>query len=294
MTKPSSSARSPKQSAKDSQRISQFTHQGLTFDVVDSGPLDGEVVVLLHGFPSTKESWSAVNQILNASGYRTLAPDQRGYSPLARPQKRSDYRLDYLAADIEALIAEIGQPVHLVGHDWGSMVAWRVAQRHVQPIKTLTSVSVPHPGAYMRSMLSSNQLFKSYYMALFQLPRVPEWLTTKTKIMKGLLKDSGMTPEQVQNFNHDIVDRGALTTAINWYRAMPFMNPKTMFSKVKVPTTHVWSEGDTALAKAGAALTSRFVDADYKLEVLKKLSHWIPEEAPEALAEIIEARIRTV
>ncbi|AXI03676.1 alpha/beta fold hydrolase [Aquirhabdus parva] len=277
--------------AKISQRISQFMHQGLTFDVVDSGPLDGEVVVLLHGFPSTKESWSEVSSLLNAAGYRTIAPDQRGYSPLARPQKRSDYRLDLLAADIEALIDQIAQPIHLVGHDWGAMVAWRVAQRHTHPIKTLTTVSVPHPGAYVRSMLSSNQLFKSYYMVLFQLPRVPEWLTMKTPTIKGLLKNSGMTPEQIQHFNHDIVDRGALTTAINWYRAMPFMNPKTMLTKVKIPTTHVWSEGDVALAKAGAELTHRFVDADYKLEILKNLSHWIPEEAPQVLATIIESRI---
>lgn len=112
------------------ERITQFTRDGLTFDVRDEGPLDGAGVVLLHGFPEDSSSWNRVAPLLHAHGLRTIAPDHRGYSPGARPSGVAAYHLDELVADVLALLDAVGEPVHLVGHDWGGGVAWQVAGQH--------------------------------------------------------------------------------------------------------------------------------------------------------------------
>ena len=210
------------------QRVESFQREGLSFDVIDSGPLDGQPFVLLHGFPETNKSWRETSEILNQQGYRTFAINQRGYSLTAQPQKRRDYRSSALLEDINALLSIIQQPVYLVGHDWGAVVAWDVAQRYPEKIKHLITVSVPHKAAFMRSLLTSNQLFKSYYMGLFQLPKIPEFIFEKVpKVGLALLRNSGMTEQQLQEFQHDIVDAKRLSTALNWYRGIPFSSNKT-------------------------------------------------------------------
>ena len=131
--------------------MAQFRRGELVFDVIDSGPADGPVVVLLHGFPEQNTMWQSILPRLTAQGYRCLAPRQRGYSPGARPTRRRDYRVDELAEDVRTLIDASGaQRVHLVGHDWGAIVAWRVAQQFPDRLLTMTSMSVPHPGAFLK------------------------------------------------------------------------------------------------------------------------------------------------
>ena len=151
-----------------------FTRGDLVFDVTDSGDTDGEVVVLLHGFPQNRHEWDAVTPHLIAGGHRVLAPDQRGYSPGARPAGRRSYVQSELVDDIVALIDASGaEKVHLVGHDWGALVAWAFASRHPERLHTLTAVSVPHPKAFAWAM-PRGQILKSWYMAAFQLPALPE------------------------------------------------------------------------------------------------------------------------
>ncbi len=129
------------------ERLTEFRSGDLVLDVIDDGPLDGTPVVLLHGFPQRATSWNAVTPFLNDRGARTFALDQRGYSPRARPRGRRSYRADALVSDVQTLIEAIGEPVHLVGHDWGAAGAWGVAASHPDSLLTLTAVSVPHPSA---------------------------------------------------------------------------------------------------------------------------------------------------
>lgn len=267
------------------ERIRSFQHLGLTFDVVDSGPLDGDPVVLLHGFPQRATSWARVTATLNAAGRRTLALDQRGYSPGARPTRRSDYRLSLIAEDAAALIEQVG-PVHLVGHDWGAAAAWAVALRHPELVKHLTSVSVPHPGAFVQSFVSSDQLAKSWYMLFFQLPILPERALASSRA-EGMLRAGGMTREMVERYRREIVDDGALHTALHWYRAAALDGPGLMTRRVQVPVTHVWSDGDVAVTRRSAELCEKYAAAGFRLELLEGVSHWIPDEASDRLAEII-------
>src|SRR6187402_2717585 len=158
-------------------RITSFQNDGFTFSVLDAGPLDGPVVVLLHGFPQTSSAWASVSELLVARGFRTIAPDLRGYSKLARPRGRFNYRSSKLIGDVTALIQALGgEPVHLLGHDWGALLSWCFSSARPDLVRTLTAVSVPHYAAFLLSALCSNQLLRSYYIVLFQLPLIPELL----------------------------------------------------------------------------------------------------------------------
>jgi pimeloyl-ACP methyl ester carboxylesterase len=273
-------------------RISQFENDGLTFDVRDEGPLDGEPVVLLHGFPERSTSWRHVAPILHEAGLRTYAPDQRGYSPGARPNRRRDYRLARLCGDVEALIERIGAPVHLVGHDWGAVVGWALAARRPELLRTYTAVSVPHPRAFLQAALTSSQGLKSWYMGFFQLPRLAELTAARPGgVFEQGLRRGGMTREDVERFRTEMVEDGALPHALGWYRALPLGDPTATNRRVAVPTTMVWSDGDVALARKGAEETGRWVDAAYELVVLEGVTHWIPTQAPEACAAAILSRV---
>ncbi len=271
-------------------RLTSYTHEGLRFDVRDHGPEDGPVVVLLHGFPERASCWDEVVPALHAAGYRTLAPDQRGYSPGARPRGRRAYAVPRLVADVEALReaavahgADAGR-VHLVGHDWGAAVAWAYAGRHADRLHTLSAVSVGHTAAFLRSWLGK-QLLRSWYMFLFQLPGLPERLARRRGgAFDRLLARSGMTGAELDRFRAEIVDDGALTPAIGWYRGMPFAPPGWTRAVVAVPTVLVWSDGDAAVGRASAEGTARWVRGPYRFHVLEGVSHWIPRQAPERLA----------
>src|SRR5215212_8427242 len=281
----------PQQPKASRRRIRSYTHDGLAFDVLDGGPLDGPAVVLLHGFPERASHWRDVGALLHAHGFRTLAPDQRGYSPGARPPDRHSYRMSRLVADTIALAGEYGAPVHLVGHDWGAAVAWSTAADHPDLVRTLTTVSVPHPAAYARSLMTSGQALRSWYVLAFQPPGLVERLARSTPAaLTSLLQRAGLSQDEVARFRREIVEYGALPGALGWYRALPLSLGSTP-GPVRVPTTHVWSDGDVTLSRRGAELTATHVAAPYDLRVLHGVSHWVPTQAPDALAEIILARI---
>ncbi len=275
-------------------RITSYSHDGLTFDVVDSGPIDGDVVVLLHGFPERASSWDAVSARLQAEGYRTLAPDQRGYSPGARPRGRRAYRVDLLVADVAALVERTGGPAHVVGHDWGAMVAWSLATARPELVRSLTALSVPHPSAFLHALTRSVQGLKSWYMLAFQIPFLPELVMSRRwAINRRVMRRTGMDDAGVDRFRSGILDHGALRGGLGWYRAMPFLD-RSAPTRVTVPTTMVWSDRDLFIGRASVEGSARFVDAPYELVVLPGVSHWIPTEAPRDAAAAILDRVMSV
>lgn len=270
------------------ERITEFTRSGLTFPVVDSGPIDGEIVALLHGFPQTPTSWAATAEHLHEQGYRTVVPWQRGYTRTASPARRWQYRSSELAADIAALLERTG-PAHLVGHDWGSSTAWLTAATYPHLVRTLTAVSVPHPLAFLRAFLRSDQALKSYYMYLFQVPAVPEFLARRFPgRFEAFLRASGMPDEAIRTVVDEVLEPGLLGGGLNYYRGMPFTAVKPgEGARVSRPVTYVWSTEDVALTRAGAELAGEYVDGPYRFVVLEGVSHWIPDERPAELAQLI-------
>ncbi|MGL5809644.1 MAG: alpha/beta fold hydrolase [Nocardioides sp.] len=277
----------------------RFERAGLTFDLVDIGPAEPtagppSVVVLLHGFPQRASCWEPVVPLLSEAGLRVLAPDQRGYSPGARPAGRAAYAMTQLVADARALIehADAGS-VHVVGHDWGALVGWALAAAHPDLVRSFTAVSVPHPGAIRSALWSSGQARKSWYIGAFQVPWLPEYVARRAPWwIGGLLRRSGMRKPALRRFRTEILDEGAFGYAVNWYRAIGYGGPPGTASPVTVPTTLVWSDGDVAVTRAAVDRCEAFVTGDYRLEVLHGVSHWIPEHAPGAVARIVLERVR--
>jgi pimeloyl-ACP methyl ester carboxylesterase len=194
-----------------------------------------------------------------------------------------------LVGDTLALITRYGAPVHLVGHDWGAAVAWATTAARPDLVRTLTTVSVPHPAAFARSLLTSSQALRSWYVLAFQPPGVVEALA-RAGALAPFLRRTGLTEAEVDRFQVEIVDDGALPGALGWYRALPFSG-RSLPGPIRVPTTHVWSDGDVALARRGAELTAEHVEAPYELCILEGVSHWVPTREPEALADAILARV---
>ncbi|UYP20402.1 alpha/beta hydrolase [Rhodococcus sp. Z13] len=266
-------------------------YDDLTFDVRVAGPRDGVPVVLLHGFPETARSWTPVARLLVADGFLVVAPDQRGYSPGARPVGAENYSLPTLAGDVLGLLDEFGlDRVHLVGHDWGASVAWYVAAHHPDRVAALTALSVPHLAAYRWALRNDDdQRARSSYIRLFREEGKAEHVLLEdgARRLRAMFSPA-VDRESVDHYVATLSAPGALTAALNWYRAATRDLDET--PPVRVPTTYIWSTGDTALGRAGAERCAEFVVGDYEFVVLPGISHWIPEEAPEVVADVIRRR----
>jgi pimeloyl-ACP methyl ester carboxylesterase len=267
----------------------------LTFDVRADGPDDGRPVLLLHGFPETSASWAAVTPRLTGAGLRTYAVDQLGYSPGARPAEVDAYALTNLAQVTADLMTAMDVPVaDVVGHDWGANVAWALAAWHEDRIRSLTAVSVPHPAAFTAAWRSDpEQQERSAYIRLFwQQGKAEEVLLADDarRLRRMFGGDSGwaVPSEAVDEYVAVLSAPGALTAALNWYRAMSSSTP---VDDVPVPTTYVWSDQDVAIGRRAAEGCAEHVSGDYRFVELAGVSHWIPEQAPEQLAVAVLDRI---
>ncbi|MFG1843416.1 alpha/beta fold hydrolase [Micromonospora sp. NPDC049175] len=266
--------------------------RGLTFEVTAGGPSDGVPVLLLHGFPQHSGEWDDVVPALHAAGLRTYALDQRGYSPGARPTAVADYRIPELVADVVAVLDALGlDAVHLVGHDWGAIVAWAVAAGHPDRVRTLTAVSVPHPAAMAYALANDGQQkARSSYITLFRKPGTAErvLLAWHATALRKMLGGAGDGP-RVDRYAAPMREPGALTAALNWYRAMSRADLAGV-GPVAVPTTYVWSDRDVAIGRTAAEACAANVTGAYRFVRLPGASHWIPDTAPGPLAEAILAR----
>ncbi|HYO18670.1 MAG TPA: alpha/beta fold hydrolase [Dermatophilaceae bacterium] len=271
----------------------QFAREELTFDVRDGGPSDGEVVVLLHGFPEDGGSYDAVVPALHEAGYRTLVPDQRGYSPQARPRGRWRYRLADLVADVIALLDQAGVlQAHLVGHDWGAAVAWEMARRHPDRVLTLTALSVPHLQAMAWAWRHSRQARRSSYVALFQIPVVVEY-GLAARLERTLIR-SGLRPDYAAHYGQRFSTPSSLSGPLNWYRALPWAvfdgEGRRIAAVVTVPTTYIWGRRDPFIDRAAASRSERYVEADYRFVELDA-NHWLPENYAAEIVPLILDRL---
>jgi pimeloyl-ACP methyl ester carboxylesterase len=258
---------------------------GLVFDALADGPADGRLVMLLHGFPQTSWSWRRVMPLLVAGGCRVVAPDQRGYSPGARPDDVSAYRMPVLVADVVGMLDALGaEQADIVGHDWGAAVAWQLAARHPNRVRTLTPVSVPHPLAFVEALRTDDdQRKRSTYMQFFRQVGDAEevLLADDAAALRGVF---GAQPDvDMDRYVALMREPGVLTKCLNWYRAQELADIEDV-GPTTVPTLYVWSDQDAALGPWAAHATASHVTAPYRFEVLHDVSHWVPEQAPDQLA----------
>jgi pimeloyl-ACP methyl ester carboxylesterase len=269
-----------------------ITAGGLRFDVRTLGPDDAPAVMLLHGFPQTSLSWSVVAHRLADHGLRVIAPDQRGYSPGARPTEVADYRTELLADDVLALADAVGvDTFDLVGHDWGASVAWVLAGRNPERVRTLTAASVPHLAAYNQALRNdADQQAKASYIQLFrQEGKAEQILLADSARRLTAIYGQAVPVGLVVRYVAHLAEPGALTAALNWYRAMGPELANT--PRTQVPTTYVWGREDQAIGHAAASACGDFVDADYRFVELAEAGHWLPETAGQDLADAVIARV---
>jgi pimeloyl-ACP methyl ester carboxylesterase len=272
---------------------------GFRFTARAAGPENGRAVVLLHGFPQTSACWRAELTALGDAGYRAVAPDLRGYCADARPERMEDYALEFLMADVMAIAGALGSyNFDLVGHDWGGLLGWLVASHHAERIRSLSVVSTPHPLALREVLLGpvGNRVGRQVrgYMDAFREPEVPERLLLgpdgNGAGLLALLAESGLHGDIAEEYVRTMTEPGAMTAALNWYRAMDgsFLND---LLPVAVPTLYVWSDRDAALGRTAAELTADWVIGLYAFEVLKGVTHWVPETASVELSEMLLAHL---
>jgi pimeloyl-ACP methyl ester carboxylesterase len=269
------------------------TAGGLTLDVAEQGDPGGRPVLLLHGFPQTHRCFDALAQRLVPHGLRLLAPDQRGYSPGARPAEVAAYGIRELTEDALAVLDGSGiATADVVGHDWGAIVAWNLAARQPERVRTLTAVSVPHPKALDAALADEHgdQRERSAYIGLFRMPGKAEEVLLDDGARRLRAVYAPLPESAVEPHFSALSNPAALTGALNWYRALKAGDSATL-PDVTVPTTFVWSNGDAAIGRAAAELCDRYAAGPFRFVELDGISHWIPDQAPDELAAAVLDRI---
>lgn len=268
---------------------------GIHLNVIQAGPENGPLVILLHGFPEFSYAWREQIPFLVSAGYRVWAPDQRGYNLSDKPSGIAAYSIDELAADVVGLIDAANQKQAIViGHDWGAGVAWWLAMKYPDRLSKMVVMNVPH-GAVMQKHMRSNfsQIRKSWYIFFFQLPWLPEFLARRNnwRWLSNAIKKSS----RQDTFNDVDMDRyreswsqpNAISAMLNWYRAFVQKPPAVPANlRISVPTLLIWGVKDTALGKEMAQPSIDLCD-NGRLVYIEEATHWVQHDEPEKVNELI-------
>lgn len=259
-----------------------------------AGPPDGPLVVLLHGFPEFWYGWRRQLGPLATAGVRVVAPDLRGYNLSTKPTGLANYVLDVLADDVLSLADALGRRrFAIVGHDWGGVLAWHLAARDPGRIERAAILNAPHP-ATMRDFARDHprQLARSWYVAFFQLPGLPErmlragdhaWLANG---LTGSSRPGTFGDADLALYRRAWSQPGALTAMLAWYRAVRLQQPPTTPLRVEVPVQVIWGDRDRfldrGLAEAGIAACDQS-----EVHHLRRASHWVQHEEPDEVNRLL-------
>jgi pimeloyl-ACP methyl ester carboxylesterase len=267
--------------------------QGFRFNALVEGPADGELALFLHGFPEFADAWRDVMHPIAQAGFRAVAVDQRGYSPEARPNEVSDYGIEHLVSDICGFADALGRRrFHLVGHDWGAFLAWEFAAKYPDRVQSLSALSTPHPDAFFNAVeTDEDQKQRSKYIAFFRMrggAAESLFQADDYQRLRGVYQGKLLEPAVNENIRR-LAEPGALTSALNWYRALHL---ESRIGKITVPTLYVWSTQDLALGETAATQTAGYVTGPYRFEKLEGKSHWLLEEAPDKVSALLLEHMR--
>ena len=248
------------------------------------------LVILLHGFPEFWYSWRHQIEVLKGD-FTVVAPDLRGYNLSSKPLKVKDYEMDNLVDDVTGLIRHFGrEQAAVVGHDWGAAVAWATALRYPEYVWKLGALQVPPSGALQQNM-TLRQFLASWYMFFFQIPQLPEWLMRRKdfalleRVLTKTAARQVFSAEDIAKYKKSWSEDGALTAALNYYRANVFKNffgktnRENLSGKIKVPTLFIYGEKDTAILPETVRNIQQFVDAPYSELRIADAAHWVQQEA---------------
>ncbi len=257
-----------------------------------SGPKDGKLVVLLHGFPECAKSWHLVQRLLAGEGYRVVAPDMRGYGGSDKPAGVSAYGVAHLAGDVAGLVRALGaERAHVVGHDWGGVVAWWTAMLRPDVVDHLGIVNAPHPVGYAAAMRTSAQLRRGWYVFLFQLPWLPQLALAANDYaaVRGVFARDGVAGDEVEPCVASLRQPGARSAALAYYRAAvrgTLFGTAPKPTVIERPTLVVWGEHDRFLVPALADPPKRWVPGA-RVVRLPEATHWAHIDASDAVSKAL-------
>ena len=274
------------------------TWSGLAFTADVAGPADGPLVLLLHGFPESRHSWRAALPSLAGAGYRAVAPDQRGYSPGARPDpgNLSNYAFDRMvndAVEIAAAAGHDGKRFHLVGHDWGGQVSWGVAAAHPHRLASLTIMSRPHPKSFRRALdkPDGEQKNRSRHHRAFLVAETGKLLLADdARRLRDGLFGQGVPAAAMDEHLSVIGTPAAMEAALAWYRAN--VGLAADIGAITVPTLYIWGDVDATVGPDAAHGTADFVSGPFAMEVLPGVGHFVMDQAPAKAVELLLAHLR--
>ena len=263
---------------------------------------EGPPVVLLHGFPEDSRTWKHQIAALVASGHSVAVPDQRGYLESDRPTDAGAYLMKHLVADVAAVVRSTGHgTAHVVGHDWGGVVAWTFAATHPQLLEKLVILNAPHPELYRRELGKSRQALRAWYVLLFRIPRLSEWLLSARdfKAVRDLFgkrpAKPAFTQEEIDGYVDALSRPGALTAALRWYRDNASAEAQRASRPVRTqaPTLVIWGMRDSALVPELLDGLDE-VAPNVRIHRIAAASHWVQNEAPDevnrAIIDFLAAR----
>lgn len=266
---------------------------GIELHVVEAGREDGPLALLLHGFPENWLAWEAQIASLLARGYRIWLPDQRGYGESDKPLSIDAYVVEQLCADVLGLIDASGaSTVTLMGHDWGGLVAWALASAHPTRFDRVVIANAPHPEA-MRELLRRQpaQLLRSYYIAVFQLPALPEAMLRARNFLAlrkalELTSRAGTFDRLMDDYVGAWRQPGALRGMLNWYRALRRQRRSAAVGPVRVPLLLLWGAQDFALKRELAERSVAYCERG-TLRYIEEAGHWVLHEAADGANRLI-------
>lgn len=277
-------------------KSSRQTVNGLSLHVVEAGPADGPLLILLHGFPEFWWAWRYQITSFAQHGYHVVVPDMRGYNSSDAPQEITAYRLDTLVADVIALadLYETGR-FYLVGHDWGGIVAWGVGISHSERLEKLVIMDAPHPDLWGEQALKHpTQALRSTYVALFQIPWLPEatlgaldFAGLRTMIEATARPDT-FKPGEIEQYTEAWANPGSLTAMLNYYRALRERDKPDQPARIQAPTLILWGEHDSFLEHHVARSALELCDQG-QLSIIQGATHWLHVEEPALVnAQIVQ------
>jgi pimeloyl-ACP methyl ester carboxylesterase len=255
---------------------------------------EGDLVVLLHGFPEFWYSWRHQIPAL-ARHFKVVVPDLRGYNDSDKPN--SGYDLDTLSADVQGLIQSLGYlRAHVVGHDWGGTIAWHLAQNFPQSLNRLAVLNAPHPQRFLQELMSNlDQVRRSWYMLAFQIPGIPEWLIRQnlSSFVQNLLQEQAVrkgafSKKDTEIYRAALEKPGVLAAALNHYRHWFALQNwwhtwGRSLNPVTVPTLVLWGEEDALLSQTLTADIDQLVAAPWQIKTVPDCGHWIQQEVPQTV-----------
>lgn len=274
------------------------TRSGLSFTADVAGPAGGVLVLLLHGFPESRHSWRAALPELAKAGYRAVAPDQRGYSPGARPDPANldNYLFEKLVADaidIADASGATGRRFHQVGHDWGGQVSWGVANSHPERLASLTVLSRPHPLSFRRALADPNGEQKNrsrHHGKFLEADTGKLLLEDNARRLRAGLFGQDVSKAAIEDHVSVLGHPDAMEGALAWYRANKGLSGD--FGTTQVPTLYIWGDADATVGPDAAHGTGDFVGAAYAMEVLPGVGHFVMDQAPGKATELLLAHLK--